>query len=67
MATGTRVRPERKGYDKVCFQQHVERVHSMKSTIDCGPPRPHPLSNKREMDKVCDFIYFETRNYRMFD
>lgn len=24
----------------------------MKATIDCGPPRAHPFTNKREQDKV---------------
>lgn len=53
-----RVRPERRGYEKLTYEQHVERVNSMKPTVDCGPPRAHPLSNKREMDKVriCLFL-----------
>jgi hypothetical protein len=52
MATSSRVRPERKGYDVIIFQQHVDRLKKMQPTVDAGPPRAHPLSNKREMDKV---------------
>jgi hypothetical protein len=47
-----RVRPERKGYDVIIYQQHVDRLKKMQPTVDSGPPREHPLSNKREMDKV---------------
>ena len=47
-----RGRPDRKGYDKLSYEQHVERLKSMKPTVDNAPPRPHPLSNKREIDKV---------------
>lgn len=49
----SRVRPERKGYDVIIYQQHVDRLKKMEPTVDAGPPREHPLSNKREMDKVC--------------
>ncbi len=48
----SRVRPDRRGYDVIIYQQHVERLKKMEPTVDAGPPRQHPLSNKREMDKV---------------
>lgn len=51
-----RVRTERKGYEKVSYDQHVERIKTIKGTVDCGPPRQHPLGNKGEMDKVCSSI-----------
>lgn len=44
-------RPERKGYEEITYQQHRERINTMKPTIDCGPPRAHPFSNKNEMEK----------------
>ena len=50
--TMSRQRPERRGYALLCFQQHKDRVKGMKGTVDCGPPREHPLGNKSEMDKV---------------
>ena len=49
----SRQRPERRGYALLTFQQHQERIREMKGTVDCGPPREHPLGNKSEMDKVC--------------
>lgn len=52
MSSGTRTRPERKGWEKISFQQHVDRVKKSTPTVDCGPPRPHPLGNRREMEKV---------------
>ncbi len=48
----SRVRPERRGYAKLNYEQHLERLKNMKPTVECGPPREHPFSNKREQDKV---------------
>ena len=59
-----RVRPERTGYQKIIHQQHVERIKGMKPTVDCGPPRPHPLSNKGVMDKV-NFLYFKLPYFKI--
>ena len=56
----SRQRPERRGYALLTFQQHQERIREMKGTVDCGPPREHPLGNKSEMDKVCWFLAFES-------
>ena len=55
-ATLARARPDRKGYEKLSYDQHVERLKSMKPTVDNAPPRPHPLSNKRELEKVSDSV-----------
>ena len=52
MAFGGVGRPDRKGFDIILYQQHQDRLKKMKPTVDCGPPRPHPLSNKSEMEKV---------------
>jgi hypothetical protein len=57
MATSSRVRPERRGYAKINYEQHRDRVKTVTSTVDCGPPHPHPFSNKREQDKVFIIIY----------
>lgn len=48
----SRQRPERRGYALLTYQQHQTRIREMKGTVDCGPPREHPLGNKSEMDKV---------------
>lgn len=48
----SKVRPERQGYDKIIYQQHVERIKKMAPTVDSGPPHEKPFSNKWELDKV---------------
>eukprot|EP00429_Kryptoperidinium_foliaceum_P116358 CAMPEP_0176301358 /NCGR_PEP_ID=MMETSP0121_2-20121125/60812_1 /TAXON_ID=160619 /ORGANISM="Kryptoperidinium foliaceum, Strain CCMP 1326" /LENGTH=184 /DNA_ID=CAMNT_0017642807 /DNA_START=14 /DNA_END=567 /DNA_ORIENTATION=- len=63
-----RVRPERKGYDVIIYQQHVDRLKKMQPpTVDSGPPREHPLSNKREMDKRREFLNIEFDNKLMLE
>jgi len=52
----SRARSERRGFDKILFDQHVLRVRTMKGATDCGPPRAHPLGNKAELDKVWGWI-----------
>lgn len=52
----SRVRPERKGWDEVVYQQHVVRLKKMTSTIDASPPIKPPISNKRELEKVRIFL-----------
>lgn len=47
-----RGRPERKGYEKVLYEQHIERISTMKPVIDTSAPRPLPLSNKCERDRL---------------
>ena len=59
---GTRTRPERRGYDKINYEQHLERLRTMGPTLNSGPPRAHPLSNKREKDKLREFANIEFDN-----
>lgn len=63
----SRVRPERKGYDVIIYQQHVDRLKTMQPTVDAGPPRQHPLSNKREMDKRRELLNIEFDNKLMLE
>lgn len=67
MATSSRVRPERKGYDVIIFNQHLDRIKTIAPTVDCGPPRQHPLSNKREMDKRRELLNIEFDNKLMLE
>ena len=53
----SRARSERRGFDKILFDQHVLRVRTMKGATDCGPPRAHPLGNKAELDKVWILVF----------
>lgn len=62
MSGGTRTRPERRGYDKMNYEEHCARIKNMGPTVDTGPPRAHPLSNKREMDKLREFANIEYDN-----
>ena len=49
----SKVRPERRGYDKMIYEQHVDRLKKMTPTINSGPPHKRPNSDKWEQDKVC--------------
>jgi len=44
------------------YEQHIERLRNMRPTIDCGPPRAHPFTNKREQDKRREFAAIEFDN-----
>jgi hypothetical protein len=37
---------ERKGCNKILYEQHIQRVKNSKSFIDTGPPKVYPYSNK---------------------
>ena len=58
----TRGRSERRGFEKILYDQHLERIRTMKGAIDSGPPRAHPLGNKAEMDKRRKFAAIEFDN-----
>ena len=60
-------RPERRGYDAIIYQQHLDRIKSMKPTVDSGPPREHPFSNKREMEKLRFTSMIEMDNRLMLE
>jgi hypothetical protein len=49
----SKVRPERRGYDKLIYEQHKNRLKSMTATINSGPPHQKPKTDKWEQDKVC--------------
>jgi len=62
-----RVRPERKGYEVLIYQQHRDRLKTIQPTVDAGPPRPHPFSNKREQDARREFLNIEFDNKLMLE
>ena len=45
-------RSERRGYEKMNYDLHVGRVKDAKGSVDCQPPRPHPLGNRGDLDQV---------------
>jgi DNA anti-recombination protein RmuC len=44
-------RPERTAYDKILYDQHVQRVKCALPTIDNSTPRKHPLNNRRKQEQ----------------
>jgi hypothetical protein len=60
-------RPERRGYEEIVYQQHLDRIKGMKPTVDAGPPREHPFSNKREMEKLRYTSVIEMENRLMLE
>ena len=60
-------RPERRGYESIIYQQHLERIKTMLPTVDAGPPREHPFSNKREMEKQRYVAVIEMDNRLMLE
>ena len=52
MNANMRARPERRGYEKILYRQHIERISAMKPTIDNSTPHPLPLSNRCERERA---------------
>jgi len=54
------MRMDRKGYEKVLYENHLQRLRETKSTIDTDTPKPPPaifsrkleIEYKRKMDKI---------------
>ena len=47
-----RQRSERIGYDSVLYNQHLERLNNVKTTLDLNPPKKHPFTNKIILEKI---------------
>ena len=45
-------RPERKSYDKILYEQHIERLKNMLPTIDNSTPRQHPYNTRRLRERI---------------
>jgi hypothetical protein len=54
------MRVDRKGYEKMLYQQHLHRLQNIRSTIDTDAPKPPPaifsrkleIEYKRKMEKI---------------
>ena len=53
-----RRRSDRRGREKTIYGIHLARVRTAKGLIDCAPPRPHPFTNKMDLDQVVINIHF---------
>lgn len=45
-------RPDRRGWDKVAYEKHLERLNNSKSTIDNSPPKINPMLKRVGIEKV---------------
>jgi hypothetical protein len=46
------MRVDRTGYDKLLYENHLQRLREIKSTIDMDSPKPAPAIFSRKMDKI---------------
>ena len=51
-STADRRRSDRSSFEKISYDIHLSRLRAAKGTIDSKPPRPHPLTNRADMDQV---------------
>jgi hypothetical protein len=63
----SKVRPERRGYDEMIYEQHKHRLKDMESTIKSGPPHQKPFSDKWEQDKRREYLAIEFDNKLMLE
>ena len=55
-------RPERKLYDKILYEQHLDRIKNILPTIDNKAPRKHPLSNRKQIEDTQRYKKIEKEN-----
>jgi hypothetical protein len=60
-----RTRPERSGYIKFQYEQHLERLKNSKSVIDVGPPKVFPYVNKWKNENNIRSKKIEDENRKM--
>jgi len=63
----SKVRPERRGYDKMIYEQHKNRLKGMAPTISSGPPHKKPHSDKWQQDKRREYLAIEYDNKLMLE
>ena len=63
-STADRRRSDRSSFEKISYDIHLSRLRAAKGTIDSKPPRPHPLTNRADMDQVrFRLILFQNARY----
>lgn len=45
-------RPERKGYNKILYEQHKERIQNMLPTIDNSIPKKLPINHNKIRERI---------------
>jgi hypothetical protein len=57
---------QRKSYDKILYEQHVERVKNMLPTIDNSTPRRHPFNDNRRLeDRIVKYRKIQQENMKL--
>ena len=60
-----RQRSERRLYDKILYEQHLERMKSMLPTIDNNEPRKHPFNHRRLRELIAQTRKIEKENIQI--
>lgn len=60
-----RQRSERRLYDKILYEQHLERMKSMLPTIDNNEPRKHPFNHRRLRELIAQNRKIEKENIQI--
>ena len=59
--------PERTGYKKMLYEQHLERVKNSKPIVDTGPPTVYPYGNKWQIKAQIEQRKIEIENNQLVD
>ena len=62
-----KTRPERSGYKKLLYEQHLERVKNSKAIVDTGPPSVYPYGNKWQIKAQIEQRKIEIENNQLVD
>jgi hypothetical protein len=59
--------PERSGYKKLLYEQHLERVKNSKPIVDSSPPSVYPYSNRWKQKTQIEKRKIEIENNQLVD
>lgn len=59
--------PERTGYKKMLYEQHLERVKNSKPVVDTSPPNVYPYGNKWQIKAQIEQRKIEIENNQLVD
>jgi hypothetical protein len=62
-----KTRPERSGYKKILYEQHLERVKNSKPVVDTGPPTVYPYGNRWKIKAQNEQRKIEIENQLMIN
>ena len=59
--------PDRSGYKKILYEQHLERIKNSKPIVDTGPPTVYPYGNKWQIKAQIEQRKIEIENNQLVD